>query len=242
MSIGAVSNSLSTPNALLAGVLGPGALSSAHRARPASAVPPTERVVRNTNPNQVEHTTRAARDSASARQISNAVRGGAVFQTNEDGDSVTLSSNLDKLSDEEHTEIDHLKSRDAEVRTHEQAHLASAGGLANGGAHYEYKTGPDGERYVVGGHVNIDTSPGRTPEQTLQKAQRIRSAALAPASPSGADRAVAAKASKMEAQARRELSEQRTASTEQSINAASGVPKSDAPSSKLASPRLDLVA
>lgn len=52
--------------------------------------------------------------------------------------------------------------------------------------------------------MKIDTSSGSNPEETLRKAQIIRAAALAPAEPSGQDRAVAAKASQMEAQARAE--------------------------------------
>jgi len=99
-----------------------------------------------------------------------------------------------------------LKSRDQEVRRHEQAHLAAAGGLAAGGASFSYKTGPDGKRYAVGGEVNIDTSPvPGDPNATIHKAQQIRRAALAPADPSPQDRTVAASASAMEIQARRDL-------------------------------------
>ena len=56
--------------------------------------------------------------------------------------------------------------------------------------------------------VKIDTSSGSTPEDTIRKAQTIRAAALAPAEPSGQDRAVAAQASQMEAQARAEQASQ----------------------------------
>lgn len=101
-----------------------------------------------------------------------------------------------------------LKKRDREVRQHEQAHMAAGGQLILGGATYRYQQGPDGQRYAVGGEVSIDTSPGRTPQETLAKAQTIRAAALAPMNPSGADRAAAAKASAMEAQARQDLSQQ----------------------------------
>jgi len=57
----------------------------------------------------------------------------------------------------------------------------------------------------VAGEVGIDTSKGRTPEETLARAQQIRAAALAPADPSGQDRAVAAAASQMAADARAEI-------------------------------------
>jgi hypothetical protein len=101
--------------------------------------------------------------------------------------------------------IDQLKARDAEVRQHEQAHMAAAGGLALSGAAYTYQSGPNGVNYAIGGEVQIDTSPGATPEETITRAATIQAAALAPAGPSGADRAVAAQAQHMESQARAEL-------------------------------------
>ncbi|NRA58083.1 MAG: hypothetical protein HRU13_08245, partial [Phycisphaerales bacterium] len=54
---------------------------------------------------------------------------------------------------------------------------------------------------------------GRTPEETVQKAQAIRRAALAPADPSSTDRSVAAKASRMEAAARQAIAEKSLKST-----------------------------
>jgi SprA family protein len=131
---------------------------------------------------------------------------GTAHQSNADGDSATFSSKLDQITGDERSQLTRLKKRDSEVRTHEQAHLSSAGGLSAGGPNYETKTGPDGERYAVGGSVQIDTSPGATPSETIAKAQRMKQAALAPANPSGQDRAVAAKAMRMESEARRELS------------------------------------
>lgn len=110
-----------------------------------------------------------------------------------------------ELSAEALALIAKLKARDTEVRQHEQAHLAAAGGLARSGASYTYQRGPDGVNYAVGGEVQIDTSPGRTPEETIARARTISAAALAPADPSGADRAVAAQALQLEQQARAEL-------------------------------------
>jgi hypothetical protein len=135
-------------------------------------------------------------------------RSGTAYQTNADGDSVTLSSKLDQLTDDERREVEKLKARDTEVRTHEQAHVSAAGSLFRGGPYYQTKKGPDGNDYAVAGKVNIDTSPGKKPEETIAKAQKIRQAALAPAEPSGTDRRVAAKASAMEANARKEMAEQ----------------------------------
>jgi len=107
---------------------------------------------------------------------------------------------------DQQAEIEKLRQRDREVRTHEQAHLAAAGGLANGGATFSFQRGPDGKHYAVGGEVSIDTSPvSGNPNATIRKAQQIRAAALAPADPSAQDRAVAASANSLEAQARQEL-------------------------------------
>ncbi len=106
----------------------------------------------------------------------------------------------------ESQQLQELKKRDREVRTHELAHLSAAGQHARGGSAFEYERGPDGQRYAVGGHVNIDTSAvAGDPEATLRKAEVIRRAALAPANPSPQDRSVAANASSMAAEARREI-------------------------------------
>ncbi len=104
--------------------------------------------------------------------------------------------------------VSQLKARDTEVRQHEQAHMATAGGLATSGAAYTYQRGPNGVDYAIGGEVHIDTSPGRTPQETIERARTIQAAALAPANPSGADQAVAAQAQQMELQARTELAVQ----------------------------------
>ncbi len=133
-----------------------------------------------------------------------------AYQRNADGDDATLTSRANDLTPEETEQVEKLKKRDQEVRTHEQAHLAAAGPLARGGATYTYQRGPDANRYAVGGSVQIDTSPGNTPEETIAKAQQIKRAALAPAQPSSTDRAVAAKAARMESEARAELAQQRT--------------------------------
>jgi hypothetical protein len=109
-----------------------------------------------------------------------------------------------ELSSEQRQVVNDLKKRDLEVKAHEQAHMAAGGPVVQGGATYQYQTGPDGKMYAVGGEVKIDVSPERTPEATIRKMQQVRKAALAPAQPSSTDRAVAAQASQIEAQARSE--------------------------------------
>jgi hypothetical protein len=96
-----------------------------------------------------------------------------------------------------------LAQVDRKVRAHEQAHLAVAGPYATSGPSFEYATGSDGKQYAIGGEVQIDASPvSGDPEATIRKAEVIQAAANAPADPSGQDRAVAAAAAQMEADAR----------------------------------------
>lgn len=114
----------------------------------------------------------------------------------------------EQLSEEEQRQVQELKRRDREVRQHEQAHLAAAGAYAQGGAHYEYTRGPDGQQYATGGEVSLSVGPGRTPQETIAKAEQVRRAALAPANPSGQDRQVAAEASQMEQSARLEMAKE----------------------------------
>jgi hypothetical protein len=113
-----------------------------------------------------------------------------------------------ELTPEQRAQIARLQARDREVRQHEAAHLAASGGLATSGASFSYQKGADGVNYAIGGEVSINTSPGRTPQETIQRAQTIKAAALAPADPSGPDRAVAAAAAQMEASARLEQAKQ----------------------------------
>lgn len=102
--------------------------------------------------------------------------------------------------------IQELADRDREVRAHEQAHMA-AGGQYAGAASYQYERGPNGVNYAVSGEVPIDTGSASTPQATIQKAQVIKRAALAPAEPSAQDRRVAAQASQLESRARADLAE-----------------------------------
>lgn len=107
--------------------------------------------------------------------------------------------------EQEQQQIKELKARDTEVRTHEQAH-AAVGGQYAGSPSYEYQRGPDGTNYAVGGEVPIDVGIiNGDPQATIDKMQTVRAAALAPAEPSGADRAIAADATQKMAAAQAEL-------------------------------------
>jgi len=124
-----------------------------------------------------------------------------------------------RLSEEELALVRQLAAIDREVRAHEQAH-AAVGGIYAGSPSYTYARGPDGRQYAVAGSVPIDVSPVEgDPEATIAKARVVRRAALAPAQPSSQDRAIAAKATAMELQAKAELSQAR-AETQETPSAA----------------------
>jgi len=115
-----------------------------------------------------------------------------------------------ELSEAEKKLVEEYKKIDRQVRAHEAAHRASGAGLIRGGTTFKYEIGPDGQRYAVAGEVKIDLSYDLDdPEATIRKMQQVKRTALAPSDPSPQDRAVAAKASNIEARARRELQKQK---------------------------------
>jgi len=118
-----------------------------------------------------------------------------------------------KLDSQQEKEVADLKQRDAHVRQHEAAHQA-AGGDLTGAVSFTYRTGPDGKSYAVGGGVPIAARTGRTPDETISIARRVRAAALAPADPSPADLAAAAAATQLEMRAQQQKSAARSRETE----------------------------
>lgn len=119
-----------------------------------------------------------------------------------------------ELSPEDQQAVEELKRRDREVRAHESAHLALAGAYARGGPTYTYQTGPDGQRYAVGGEVQLDAGKEANPRETIRKAQAVRAAAMAPADPSAQDYAVASAMASLELSARQELQQQQAQEAE----------------------------
>jgi hypothetical protein len=126
-------------------------------------------------------------------------------------DTVKISSaanqysvaNQTDLSEEEQKTVEELKKVNDNVEKHEDAHQAVAGDLFKGKS-ITYKSGPDGKQYAVAGEVQIDTTAeSDDPQATMQKMERVRSAALAPSDPSAQDQKVASEASQaiMDAQA-----------------------------------------
>jgi len=113
-----------------------------------------------------------------------------------------------RLTQDEKRLVEELQKVDDEVRAHEMAHIAAGGQYITSGATFSYQQGPDGKKYAVGGEVSIDTSPEPgDPEATLQKMQRVRAAALAPAQPSSQDLKVASNAASMTAKAMAEITQ-----------------------------------
>jgi len=161
------------------------------------------------SPNSVASTSGSEKDSAA----NDATTGSTAGSTASDkGESSSTAAGSENLTPQEESEVVELKQRDQAVRSHEQAHQSAGAGLT-GVASYTYTTGPDGKRYAVGGEVSIDTSAVRNdPNATIQKMEKVIAAALAPADPSGQDRAVAAAANATIAMARMELVQEKKSS------------------------------
>lgn len=152
--------------------------------------------------------TQTAADAPSARAGLAKTREAQGADDPTSGQQARAGARSTRLSEADQQRVRELQQRDREVRAHELAHVAAGAGLILRGASFTYETGPDGQRYAIGGEVTIDTSPGRTPEETLSKASRVKAAALAPADPSPQDMQVAGKADMMAAEARAELTQQ----------------------------------
>jgi hypothetical protein len=119
------------------------------------------------------------------------------------------SSKAGELTESEEQTVKELKTQDAEVRRHEEAHARAAGSYG-GAPSYQFQRGPDGGQYAIGGEVSIDVSPiAGDPEATIRKMEVVKRAASAPANPSGADRAVAAQANATAQAARAEITHAR---------------------------------
>ncbi|MEZ9141557.1 MULTISPECIES: putative metalloprotease CJM1_0395 family protein [unclassified Shewanella] len=105
--------------------------------------------------------------------------------------------------------INELSKRDAEVKTHEQAHAAVGGSFAQT-PQYTYEKGPDGKRYAVEGEVKIDVGVIEGNAQaTFNKMQKVYAAAMAPVQPSTADIQVANEAVRKMNEAKKELVSER---------------------------------
>lgn len=124
-----------------------------------------------------------------------------VRAENEEGQNLPgreLTRTEGDLSREDRLLLEKLRQRDAKVRGHEINHVLSAGGQAGQPA-YTYQTGPDGQRYAIGGSVSISMISTGDPDADARSARRAQRAALANGEASGADLQAAAKAREQEA-------------------------------------------
>ena len=143
--------------------------------------------------------------SAKALELYNAEQN---TNSNSEEQASNNSNKEEELTQQEKQEVAELKTTDAEVKAHENAHKAAAAGLRTSAPNYEYETGPDGKKYAVAGDVNISYQTSSDPEVNLKNAQQLKAAALAPAEPSSQDRKVAMKAEREIAKARQEIQEE----------------------------------
>ena len=142
------------------------------------------------------------------KDAKSATENGGKAPSGKTGEASQSAPGEEALSEEDQRKVDELENIDRKVKVHEHTHLAAAGGYARGGAQFQYVSGPDGDRYAVAGHVNMDTGREDSPEATLRKAQTVRKAALAPADPSSADRQIAANMAQMAEEARSQIAEE----------------------------------
>ncbi|GGY92443.1 putative metalloprotease CJM1_0395 family protein [Shewanella fodinae] len=129
------------------------------------------------------------------------------------GDSATVAQ-----SPQQQQQLEQLKQRDDEVRTHERAH-ATVGGVYAGQPQFDYEDGVDGKRYAVNGEVDIDVSViPSDPQATMNKMKQVYAAAMAPNDPSSADIQVAAEAMRKYNSAREQLTAQRSGTDPQLVS------------------------
>ena len=149
--------------------------------------------------------------------VSSADKTSNAENNTQNNDKNAGQKNIGELSLEEQRIVTELQAADTNVRAHEAAHMAAGGGLTSP-ASYTYERGPDNKMYAVAGEVGISTGEGNTPQESLNKAQTIRRAALAPADPSPQDLKVAAQAASMEMSARAEILQEKMAQNSQNTN------------------------
>ena len=149
--------------------------------------------------------------------VSSADKTANAENNTQNNDKNAGQKNIGELSQEEQRIVTELQAADTNVRAHEAAHMAAGGGLTSP-ASYTYERGPDNKMYAVAGEVGISTGEGNTPQESLNKAQTIRRAALAPADPSPQDLKVAAQAASMEMSARAQIIQEKMAQNSQNTN------------------------
>lgn len=85
--------------------------------------------------------------------------------------------------------VEKFRSKDAEIRTHEQIHASI--GHTTTPISYTYQQGPDGKMYAIGGSVRLDTSIPNDPKAAAFKLDMLQKAASGPTQMSAADGSIA---------------------------------------------------
>jgi hypothetical protein len=104
------------------------------------------------------------------------------LQQNEQAIASTMSESLQRAR---------LQLDDGAIRLEERLHFQAAGGLAAGLIQLGTQTGPDGEQFARSGQVAIQSPSTSDPREAARNATTVAQAALAPATPSAQDFAVA---------------------------------------------------
>jgi SprA-related family len=140
--------------------------------------------------------------TSQVRRVDTSLSQHSANSTNSTDNKKTTEQDDAAMRREEQRIVQVLVVRDREVRAHEAAHIAVGRQYVVSGPSYTYQQGPDGRNYAIGGEVQLDVSEEAEAQATLNKAETVRRAAMAPAEPSAQDRQVAARASQLAAQAR----------------------------------------
>ncbi len=164
---------------------------------------------------QLGEVSRAVEEVANSEELAKAEEQRAVVEIGRQ-----QSEGLHQAAEEE--KVRDLEERDRQVRQREEAHARAAGNLAKGGPRYTYEIGPDGKRYAVEGHTEIQVKSGNTPEERLRNARRAQQAARAGGGMTPQSARVANEAKREAEKAREEIEEERSGDTQDSPSAVDG--------------------
>jgi len=115
------------------------------------------------------------------------------IESTEKKDYIEMSTTTENQDEKDFARVlQKFKNKDAEIRTHEQAHASI--GHTTSPISYNYQEGPDGKMYAVGGSVRLDTSIPDDPNAAMLKLDMLQKAASASINPSSADNAISSQA------------------------------------------------
>ncbi|OCL82078.1 putative metalloprotease CJM1_0395 family protein [Arcobacter porcinus] len=123
-------------------------------------------------------------------QLANIDKQELLKSTFEKNDSANPISKYDEKDYER--VLDKFKSKDAEVKAHEQTHASL--GTTTTPISYNYQVGPDGKLYATGGSVRFDTSIPKDKEEASLKLDKLQKASSSVDDLSRADIAISSAA------------------------------------------------